>query len=324
MSVNTAANLFMVPPLRAGFYQHLIGSAVSFQKLGNRLIRYAEYGHAVRQIEMVKAAAEILSNFPLEQYQSIGQYYLAWCERKNGDNAASILEKLAGTAPAQYRARAMHVLATIAARKQDIESEFCWLTESLRVFPSIEGFRGLAVIKAREGFHTSALKGMEALIPLIRHAEPLAYYDFLNSYAVELGETGRKQEARNISQVVLASPFAYAYPEWQETANDLRGSSRSFAVIDPSPLNTAKLYRMPLPMKREVIKLDKPASVTNLQQWKKKMGKEPNGNDKIDTKKMSERELILKIIELSSNESITEEELRQILDAVIKITSRRS
>ena len=45
---------------------------------------------------------------------------------------------------------------------------------------------------------------------------------------------------------------------------------------------------------------------------------------KLDTKKMSERELILKIIELSSNENIIEEELRQILDAVIKITSKRS
>jgi phage gp16-like protein len=52
------------------------------------------------------------------------------------------------------------------------------------------------------------------------------------------------------------------------------------------------------------------------------MGKS-NGEDKIDTKKMSEREMLLKIIELTSNEDITAQELREILDAVIKVTSKR-
>jgi hypothetical protein len=47
------------------------------------------------------------------------------------------------------------------------------------------------------------------------------YYDFLNSYATELAETGQKQEGRNISRIVLASPFAPAYPEWKETGLEL-------------------------------------------------------------------------------------------------------
>lgn len=98
----------------------------------------------------------MLSNPPLKQYQKIGQYYLAWCERKNGDSVTGILENLAETAPAKYRASAMHVLATIAARKQDTATEFYWLTESLRVYPSLESLRGIAIIKTREGFHEFA------------------------------------------------------------------------------------------------------------------------------------------------------------------------
>jgi hypothetical protein len=52
------------------------------------------------------------------------------------------------------------------------------------------------------------------------------------------------------------------------------------------------------------------------------MGK--NGEDKIDPQKMSEREVLLKIIELSSGEDVTERELRQILDAIVKIRSKQS
>lgn len=40
-----------------------------------------------------------------------------------------------------------------------------------------------------------------------------------------------KEEARNISHVVLASPFAFAYPEWQETANEFKVANRSFVAL---------------------------------------------------------------------------------------------
>ena len=47
-------------------------------------------------------------------------------------------------------------------------------------------------------------------------------FDYLNSLAVELGEVGRKYEARNVIKHVLESPFTIAYPEWLETADDLK------------------------------------------------------------------------------------------------------
>jgi hypothetical protein len=51
------------------------------------------------------------------------------------------------------------------------------------------------------------------------------------------------------------------------------------------------------------------------------MAKEPEGEDVLDTEKMSEKEMLLKIIELSSREGITDGELRRILATVIEITS---
>ncbi len=128
--------------------------------------------------------------------------------------------------PAKFRARAMHVLATIAGRKQDSQTEFYWLKESLKAHPLIEGYRGIAVLKSREGFHTSALKDLENLIPLIKHVEPLEYCDFLNSYAVELNEAGRLDEAENVSRITIASPFAPYYPEWRSTYSEIRSKRK--------------------------------------------------------------------------------------------------
>ena len=192
MSMQTAANLFMVPPLQGGLYQQLLTSVISFQDLGNRLIRHAHQAKAFRRVEEVGQAAEILCNIPIKDYQVIGQYYLAWCERRTNPHVIYVFEKVAETAPARYRSLAMHSLAALAARKQDYEAELSWLIESLKIAPSIDSLRGIAIIKAKEGYHRAAIKDLENILPLTRYSEPLAYFDYLNSYAVELAQVGQK------------------------------------------------------------------------------------------------------------------------------------
>src|SRR3954467_13825755 len=98
MSIKTATNRFIVPPfqaLRAGLYQHLFSSVVSFQELGNRLTLYAEHAQAIRQVEQVREAGELLINLPLKEYQSIGQYYLAWCDYRNNIDQRKAFENVA-------------------------------------------------------------------------------------------------------------------------------------------------------------------------------------------------------------------------------------
>jgi hypothetical protein len=231
MTVNTAANRFIVSPLHAQFYQQLIGSSVGFHELGAKLVRYAEHCYIFRKVERAEETARLLINIPLRQYQLIGQYYLGWCEYVRGFDVKSAFEHIAEYAPLQYRARAMHTLAALAARGSDSVSELRWIVESMKVSPSLEGFRGMAIMKAREGFHNSSIKDLETCMPFARYADPLSYYDYLNSYAVELSEAGRLYEARNISRIVLASPFAPAYPEWRDTAEDLKPANRSFISV---------------------------------------------------------------------------------------------
>lgn len=323
MSIKAAVNrfIFSYSSLESGFYQRLAASALSLRELAHELIRYAEQAQAFRQVDSVEAAGLMLSNMPLKEYRDIGHYYLAWCEYKRGsntNNAQDTLEGLADKAPIKYRHLSLSTLAAIEARKQNTEMELFYALESLKLSPDLSGavevLRGIAVVKAKEGFHTKAIKDLENLMPMAMHAKPLVLYSCLNSLATELCEVGRKGEARNLSQHVLASPFAPAYPEWLQTAEDLRPANRSFAGLRLATLRKGKLLSMPIPEHGDVEELERPARVINFQQWKKKMGK-----DETPKEGLGDKELMLRIFQLVSTGERTGAELYEILNAVEKV-----
>ena len=85
-----------------------------------------------------------------------------------------------------------------------------------------------------EGNHQHAVKDLESTLPLIQHAPAHIHFDILNSYAVELGEAGRIQEAKNVSRITIASPFAPYYSEWQSTFSEIRSKRRSCSNVSIS------------------------------------------------------------------------------------------
>jgi hypothetical protein len=98
MNIQAATNRFIASPLhavRAELYQEIFRSAVSFQELGNRLIRYAEHAQAIRHVGVIKEVGWVLANFPIRDYQAIGQYYLALCNYKYGIENREAFEHVA-------------------------------------------------------------------------------------------------------------------------------------------------------------------------------------------------------------------------------------
>ena len=104
----------------------------------------------------------------------------------------------------------------------------------------------IAVIRSIHGDHKQALDDLEQLLPLVRVISkhyPSVYYQFLNSFAVELGEIGRINEAQSVCQITLASPFAQAYPQWLETRDELEAKRTAAtpsivavsAALEPAP-----------------------------------------------------------------------------------------
>jgi tetratricopeptide (TPR) repeat protein len=334
MSDITATNLFMFSPSLgkyAAFYQGLLKGVASYQQLGNRLVQLGEQAHVFRQFDKVNEIGQLLSNIPIKDYQAIGYYFLAVAanNKGNGDQekARKLFEIVSNNAPQQYKAKAILSLAAISAHKSDFDSELRYLMEGLKASPSLaitlSAYRGIAIVKAKEGYHRQALKDLEQIQSLIRYASPLAYFDYLNSLAVELGKAGRKDEARNISKLVLASPFIYAYPEWQETANDLKPANRSFVAFNTTPYLSRTVLLMPVVEHSDsAIIPDKPARVFNLEKWKKKMAKrKKNGDKKKSYEEMDERDMFFEIMQLYTSEEATDEQRRRIFDSVVSIMS---
>ncbi|HVG22386.1 MAG TPA: hypothetical protein VNI02_25330 [Blastocatellia bacterium] len=236
MSKQTDRTFFINPPLvkAAEFYQHLSQGIRNYENLGNRIVGKIKAAHAFRQVDIVRELSSILINLPIREYQLIGQYYLAWCDCRESKFNNVVLETVIEQTRT-YTTKALLSRAAIEGYQGKTEPELYFYNEALKTSSTIsdyvEASRCIAIVKSKEGFHTSALKDLENLVPIIKHAVPLVHYDFLNSYSVELGEAGRAYEARNASSLVLASPFIHAYPEWQETARGLREPSHSFVTV---------------------------------------------------------------------------------------------
>jgi hypothetical protein len=243
------------------------------------VLKHIELAQAFRQTHTVGKLARLLISSPVQEYRLIGQYYLVWCQCRESKYPSPQLETIIDRTQT-YKTKALLTRGAFEAYQGKTDSMLYFYLEALKTTNNISDFveasRNIAVAKSLEGFHHLALKDLEKLSPLLKYVAPVERYHFLNSLAFELNEAGRAGEARGVSRIVLASPFISAYPEWQETAEGLRGINRSFIVPDPSPVRMGKLLSMPPVEQAEPTKQDRPAPIISLEQWKKKMVKEDN------------------------------------------------
>ncbi|HSO74913.1 MAG TPA: hypothetical protein VLU47_08745 [Blastocatellia bacterium] len=342
-----------------GFYQLIASELVRTVRaeqflaaLGDKFGVMAEHAHAFRQMDALEQVSQFLVSGVLpRQYQWVGRYYQAVCIQRIGhgdvEGAVGLLERVAANAPPRYRARAMISLAANLRHRCDNQSALSLYGEAARfasrnnisdAYATLGTHKMAAVIKSENENHRGALSHLEDLFPLaqiMRRAQPHLYYDYMNSLAVELCEVGRLEEAKNVSRIVLASPFAHAYPEWRETREEieLRGYRGSHATVAVSQRTSeaGNLVSLPLPEPEEGAtrqehipgQTSQPARVFDLLEWKKKMGKEPNGTpqDKSSYKEMDGREMLLKIMELTASSDRTDDELERILEAIERVLS---
>ena len=87
----------------------------------------------------------------------------------------------------------------------------------------------ISVVRGIDGDHRGALADLERLWPMVRLASyehPALRYDYLNSLAVEMAETGRIAEAKHAIGIALRSPFADRYPNWRATQDEIADKER--------------------------------------------------------------------------------------------------
>jgi hypothetical protein len=326
MSVRVANNRFISLSLIAK-YRQFLGGVSNIVELGKHLTLAAETAQLMWQTDAVREYGLILSNLPVKEYQLIGQYYLGWYAYCNGDDVTPSLFENIFDRSKTYKAKSLITLGALTGAKQDLESEMRYYQEALKhsdLATSIRIARAIAIVKSKEGFHKSAIRSLESVLPILKFAQPQIYYDSLNSFAVELGEVGRIEEANNICKVVLASPYVFAYPQWRETGADIarRGyKSRSSVPIIQSfsePEKIQNVLYMPERNSAPVRLRTKPAKVLNYLDWKQKMVKDDEIPPDAD-----EGDLYLRLMELIAQKDLTTWELRQVIDFVEKLRPKQ-
>ncbi len=210
-----------------------------------QLIQSAEASYYLRDIQAQHEIGLLLQSFGYP-FNQVGKYYESIYLYRTGQyqEARQLLENVADSAPAQYRSKALLSLSAVEERIGRFE-------ESLRLrlqAPSgdnpvtlLEAQWGIATLHSLEGDHRAALRDLERLMPLAhivgKGSHPV-YFKFLNSYALELSESGRTEEADQVANVIASSPLISRYREWQETVSEIKSSRKRSAMIAvPNELN---------------------------------------------------------------------------------------
>jgi tetratricopeptide (TPR) repeat protein len=340
------------------FYQQIAQALIkgvrtkeALTSLGERLTKFAHYAYSSRQMDVVEQVSQVLMNLPLgREIRNIARYYQAFCIKRRGQfsEARNLFERVADEGPLKYRARAIIALGSIAFDSGDFQSALPLYLEGNhaaihnREFDPLAAFYAshmLAVINSIDGNHRGSLADLERMLPLARAvglSYPPLYYIYLNSLAVEKIEVGQMEEARNLSKIVLATPYANAYSEWHATSDEIEikgyRASRSVVVVHRRLPKSDNVVSMPVREHSESISSQKPirpffhqqAGVTFIREWKANMVKKRNGDKKDDKPKeeLDDREMLLKIVQISTKKGLPDVALQEMVDALENIAAK--
>jgi YesN/AraC family two-component response regulator len=217
-----------------------------------QLVTSAEASYRWRDISSLRDLGLTLQSFAYP-FNQVGKYYESVFLYRTAqfEKARQLLESVAESASAQYRARALLSLSAVEESLGRFEESLrLRLQASLGDDPvtSLEAKFGIATLRSLEGDHRAALRDLEQLLPLaytVGKSSHPAYFKYLNSYALELSETGRTEEAEQVVKVVAASPLIGRYREWQETISEIAAvRKRPSVVAVGSPKVDSRIQRV--------------------------------------------------------------------------------
>lgn len=335
-------------------YQQIVSGLIKdtyskqfFTSLGDRLAALAEQLYPLRRMEEVEQISQLLLNLPLaSEYGIIGRYYeaLGLYHKGKFTEARAALEYVAEHGPSNYKARALLGASATFYVKNDLQSfaRYCVEANHSAVGKDwcdyrtiIESQRNLVMVKSLTGDHHGALADLERSFPMVRSMsrwQPDLFFTYMNSYAVELGEVGRLEEALHVCEKALASPYARIYREVQETRDEIvmksRRASRYVVAVKRKVSGDGNVVSLPMQYRSSAAspvsarrQAQEPARVLDLQAWKYKLTKEAKSivQEEKPGEQLSDREMLLRLMDIISERDLTKDQLARMLEAVEKI-----
>jgi hypothetical protein len=201
--------------------------------LTNLLGSIARRAYSTRRFDYLDLATQLLAALPeSDSTRNAVSFYRGLFARQRRDAATARrhFEEVVEQASPNYRIRALQCLCALSIDVGDADSANRFYTTAalatVKTDPVtlFETHRMTALMRVHYGDHRGALRDLKRLLPFGRELgryHPERYFDLLNSIAVELGEVGRFEEAKAVASVAVGSPFAHAFPEWIETAQEI-------------------------------------------------------------------------------------------------------
>jgi tetratricopeptide (TPR) repeat protein len=216
-----------------GLYSFAISvGLVTYQR--ERLTRIAELAYSQRNVTVIERAGRELLPFD----SNAALYYLAIAAKWQGrtDEARKLLESVRGN----YQARAIHALGAIHHAAGQVDEAALFYSEAIKakrghdLFAFVGSQFQASAIKSVRGQHEQSLDDLLLLYDVVRIAakrHPHLWPTLYNEIACELLELGRVEEAKRAASIATSSPLAYAYPEIQETAQEIAEKQRQTVLV---------------------------------------------------------------------------------------------
>ena len=207
------------------------------------LLHYGERAMISRDEARMQQVAHLIRQVPGLERSPIATYLQALVDK---DRAIEMLESVTECESFDHRARILLSLASRKLLKGDVNSANQIYEKALKDIRRLGNhalhaytLKNQSVILSLLGEHKNATRIIESVLPTANRMEPAFYLDLLNSYAVELGEAGRIEEARRVIALPLASPLVVRFPEWIETAREIEEKipRRNLITAPPRPLD---------------------------------------------------------------------------------------
>ena len=237
---------------------------VASDELASRLAALAEALYTNRAVEPLREAADLLASLPEPRAKAAGLFYQAMCECIAGtdEKAEPLLRAVIGMncAP-KYQARALQSLGIIHRYANDTAQAAELYRRAMRQGEKYQDFvtviragMTIAELSTSEGDHRTSLKHLKAIRPAIEIAARFAPFyipAWCNDVAIDLAGLGRFEEAQRFAAYAISSPYARAYPEWRETAQDIEQAREAIAAhksilrVEAKPTRARALPRTP-------------------------------------------------------------------------------
>jgi hypothetical protein len=226
------------PYFAVGAVASVSGSEQRLTRIGWRLAALARQARLDRRMDVLKDVSATILELPLpDEIKCAGLYYQAVVEKQFGNvgHAWGTFARIASGPSRLFRGRAILELGKtlfdagqpVAALPLYVEAVRAAQETDLPTATTAQMM--IAVVRSMDGDHGGALSDLDRLWPMVRiasHEHPALPYDYLNSLAVEMAETGRIQEAKHAIAIALRSPFAGRYPNWKTTRDEIDDKER--------------------------------------------------------------------------------------------------